>query len=154
MKTNFLYKIGLEWQGCVDIQKNYRYNKTYELSFENKPKLIGSADPIFHGDATLYNPEEMLLAALSSCHMMSFFYLCGKEKIILKSYKDTPVGKLQMNANGSGQFDEVTLKPIIEIPENVNVNKITELFSLANEYCFIARSCNFKIKHKPQVLII
>lgn len=154
MKNNFFYKIGLEWQGTVNIQKNYRYNKTYELSFENKPKLIGSADPIFHGDKNLYNPEELLLSALASCHMMSFFYLCSKEKIILESYHDQPIGKLKINTNGSGQFEEVILQPTIKVKPDVDTNKLHDLFSLANEYCFIARSCNFKTKHQPEIIVI
>ena len=151
MNNNFLYKIGLKWQGGIDLKKNYRYNKTYELSFNNKPNLIGSADAYFHGDALLYNPEEMLLSALASCHMMSFFYLCSKEKIMIENYKDEPEGKLKMNANGSGQFEVVTLQPVIKVNINNDLEKIEELFTLANEYCFIARSCNFKIIHNPKI---
>lgn len=152
--NNFLYTIGLKWQGSVDVNKNYRYNKTYELSFNNKPTLIGSADTIFHGNATLYNPEEMLLSALASCHMMSFFYLCGKNKIIIQSYKDEVVGTLQLNPNGSGQFTEALLQPTIKVISPVTTKQIAQLFVLANDYCFIARSCNFTIQHQPTIVLV
>lgn len=153
MQSKHTYKIGLVWQGGVAIEKRYRYHKTYELSFDNKPSLVGSADATFHGDANLYNPEEMLLAALSSCHMMSFFYLCSKEQIILKSYEDNPVGQLQVNANGSGQFSEVLLQPTIIIGAVDQKEMIKDLFSKAHDYCFIARSCNFSIKHQPKIVV-
>lgn len=145
------YKIDLDWIGSVATEKRFKYDKTYQLSFKNKPTIIGSADPIFHGNAELYNPEEMLLSALASCHMMSFFYLCGKEKIKIDSYSDQPLGVLKINPNGSGQFEEVTLNPTIKT-EETNLNKITELFTKAGDYCFIARSCNFRIIHKPNIL--
>lgn len=150
MRNLHEYEIGLSWIGDVNLEKNYRYNKTYELSFKNKPNMVGSADPMFHGNPNLYNPEEMLLSALASCHMMSFFYLCGKEKIKINSYQDKPIGKLKTNPNGSGQFEEVTLHPIIKTDDK-NLKKIEGLFIQANDYCFIARSCNFTIKHKPLI---
>ncbi|MDO6803415.1 OsmC family protein [Wenyingzhuangia sp. 1_MG-2023] len=150
MRNTHKYKIGLLWQGAIDLNKNYRYSKTYQLSFENKPAIIGSADATFHGDANLYNPEELLLSALASCHMMSFFYLCSKEKIKIESYQDEPIGFLKVNTNGSGQFEEVVLQPSIKTGEE-NLKKVVLLFEQANEYCFIARSCNFKIKYVPKI---
>ncbi|MGY6649987.1 OsmC family protein [Wenyingzhuangia sp. IMCC45574] len=153
MKHSYSYQIGLTWLGGINIEKRYRYNKTYELHFKNKPSITGSADATFHGNAELYNPEEILLAALSSCHMMSFFYLCGKEKISIKSYKDQPTGMLEINPNGSGQFKEVMLQPEIVVNSSEEIKKIQDLFSKANEYCFIARSCNFKIIHQPTIKV-
>lgn len=152
LKNEFLYQIGLEWTGSVNTSKNYRYDKTYELNFENKPSITGSADATFHGDPLLYNPEELLLSALSSCHMMSFFYLCSTKKIMIESYNDQPLGKLQINPNGSGQFKEVVLQPKIKVKTPQDTKTIAQLFSLANDYCFIARSCNFKITHQPHFI--
>ena len=150
MRNLHKYKIGLSWIGSVNIHKKYRYDKTYELSFENKPKITGSADATFHGNMDLYNPEELLLSALASCHMMSFFYLCSQHKISIESYEDTPIGSLKTNPNGSGQFEEVLLQPIIKT-SYTDISKLETLFSEASEYCFIARSCNFKIKHQPTI---
>lgn len=148
MRNTLLYEIGLNWTGTVHTDKKYRYDKTYELNFKEKPSLQGSADAVFHGDSQLYNPEEMLLSALSSCHMMSFFYLCSVHKLVINSYNDHPIGKLKINPNGSGQFEEVLLQPTIQSDEK-NTEKLKELFEQATDYCFIARSCNFKITHQP-----
>ncbi len=147
------YKIGLTWIGKVKTEKKIKYDKTYELSFNNKPNIIGSADATFHGDKNLYNPEEMLLSALASCYMMSFFYLCTIHKIKIDSYKDHPIGKLKINPNGSGQFKEVLLQPTIK-SNYTDVEKLNDLFTEAGEYCFIARSCNFKIEHKPKIKLM
>lgn len=149
MNRELKYNIGLSWLGGVNKDKNYRYDKTYELSFKNKPSIKGSADVVFHGDKNLYNPEEMLLAALSSCHMMSFFYLCGINKIEIKSYVDSPQGFLEINTNGSGQFKNVVLEPTIILSEKEDLVKMATLFKQASDYCFIARSCNFEIAHLP-----
>ena len=150
MSNEYIYKIGLEWKGklITDTKKKLRYERLYELSFNNKPNLLGSADATFHGDDTLYNPEEMLLSALSSCYMMSFFYLCGLKNIKIKSYSDNPFGIVKVNPNGSGQFKEVTLQPSITI-KACDVHETEQALINAHDYCFIARSCNFNILHSP-----
>ncbi|ANW96756.1 hypothetical protein AXE80_10925 [Wenyingzhuangia fucanilytica] len=152
MHNEHIYKIGLEWKGklVTDHRNRLRYERIYELSFKNKPNLMGSADATFHGDDTLYNPEEMLLSALSSCYMMSFFYLCALKNIEIANYSDTPIGIVKVNPNGSGQFEEVTLQPSISI-KTEDAQEIELVFNEAHNYCFIARSCNFNIKHAPRI---
>ncbi|MGY5352618.1 OsmC family protein [Wenyingzhuangia sp. IMCC45533] len=146
------YKVDLLWKGSVVTNKRFKYDKTYQIDFtNNKPSIIGSADAVFHGNADLYNPEEMLLSALSSCHMMSFFYLCSINQTEISGYRDSPEGILKVNANGSGQFESVTLQPTITC-KNGEIDLIQELFFKAKEYCFIARSCNFDVILKPNFL--
>ncbi|MDB4297713.1 OsmC family protein [Flavobacteriaceae bacterium] len=151
MKQLHNYNIQLTWIGNLGkgTSKFNAYKRDYQLDFENKPSIIGSADPTFHGDKELYNPEEMLLAALASCHMMSFFYLCSKNKVSIHNYEDNPCGVVKLNTNGSGQFEEVILQP--KIITNGDLKLTQELFEQANEYCFIARSCNFKITHQATI---
>lgn len=152
MNNEHTYQIGLEWTGTsiTDKRNKLRYERIYELSFNNKPNLKGSADATFHGDNSLYNPEEMLLSALSSCYMMSFFYLCGLKNIKIESYSDVPIGIVKVNPNGSGQFEKVTLQPSIAI-HSCDAKAIEQTFIEAHNYCFIARSCNFKIMHNPKI---
>ncbi|MEN8765717.1 OsmC family protein [Wenyingzhuangia sp.] len=152
MKNEHAYNIKLVWKGITTIDKrnHLKYTRIYELSFDNKPNLMGSADAMFHGDKTLYNPEEMLLSALSACYMMSFFYLCGLKNIKIKSYTDTPTGLVKVNPNGSGQFENVSLQPKISI-QSCDAKKVEEALAEAHDYCFIARSCNFKITHHSKI---
>ena len=152
MNNEYIYKIGLEWKGqsTIDKRNKLRYERLYEVSFENKTSLLGSADASFHGDNSLYNPEEMLLSALSSCYMMSFFYLCGLKNIEVANYSDAPIGIVKVNPNGSGQFEKVTLQPSISI-KYCDTKAVEQAFAEAHEYCFIARSCNFKMIHRPKI---
>ncbi|MGY5355813.1 OsmC family protein [Wenyingzhuangia sp. IMCC45467] len=152
MNNEHTYKIGLEWKGKLTTNKRNKlsYERIYELSFDNKPNLTGSSDATFHGDNTLYNPEEMLLSALSSCYMMSFFYICSLKNIEIVSYKDNPMGMVKVNPNGSGQFEEVLLQPSIAI-KSCKAKLIEQAFTEAHDYCFIARSCNFNILHNPKI---
>lgn len=152
MTNEHTYKIGLTWKGklTTDKRSKLKYERIYELNFKDKPNLIGSADATFHGDDSLYNPEEMLLSALSSCYMMSFFYLCSLKNIEIANYSDTPIGIVKVNPNGSGQFKEVTLQPSIAI-KSCHAQEIEHTFKKAHDYCFIARSCNFNINHIPKI---
>ena len=110
--------------------------------------MKGSADKVFHGNQTLYNPEDMLLSALSSCHMMSYLYLCRKAGIKVTSYSDKPEGKLILNMDGSGAFTEVVLKPVV-ILKDKNQQYIANLHAEAGKLCFIANSCTFDIIYEP-----
>ena len=91
MKDRHLYHLNLIWTGEPNNSKKERL---YQVNIEGKPSLSGSADKIFHGDANLYNPEDMLLSSLSACHMMSYFYVCKQHKIEITAYQDNPVGTL------------------------------------------------------------
>lgn len=155
MNNLHTYEIGLEWKGklTTDKRNKLRYERLYELSFNNKPNILGSADATFHGDDNLYNPEEMLLSALSSCYMMSFFYLCGLKNIQIHHYKDNPIGTVKINSNGSGQFEKVTLQPRIAIHKD-DLKEVEQSFTNAHDYCFIARSCNFRIDHEANIQIL
>ena len=151
MKLNHTYTLDLEWTGNTGAgtEKFNSYKRTFTASIKDKPIINGSADSTFHGDAELHNPEDMLLTALSSCFMLSFFYLCAKNKISVSTYTDKPIGELKLNSDGSGQFEKVTLNPKIELL-NKSLNKeASTLLHQAKELCFIARSCNFPIHHNP-----
>lgn len=135
------------------ISDGFSNSKTHRTYIQNKESLIVSAAQAFKGDATKHNPEDLFLTALSSCHMMSYMYLCSKHNITLLNYTDETLGKLKVEADGSGAFILVQLHPIVTILEK---NKIDLAFSLhkeANRLCFIANSCNVPITHKSQILI-
>lgn len=125
------------------------YSRNHSITIEGKSNLEVSAAKAFKGDAALYNPEDMLLSSLVSCHMMSYLYVCAQFGIEVLSYSDDAVATLEVNDDGSGRFTEVTLKPKVLI---TNANRIEEALLLhkkANELCFIANSCNFPVYHNP-----
>ena len=148
MKNEFDYTLELNWLGD-ESAKHHKEDRFYEINIEGKPMLKGSADKPFFGDPSLYNPEDLLLSALSACHMMSFLYLCRKEGIKVVSYQDNPMGKLKINPDGGGQFEEVILKPKVKLADSSQIKKANQLHTPAGKLCFIANSVNFEINYSP-----
>ncbi|QNL49968.1 OsmC family protein [Olivibacter sp. SDN3] len=151
MKKTHSYQLTNQWTGNTGVgTKDYRsFDRSYLINIENKPVIEGSSDPAFRGDRTKYNPEELLLASLSSCHMLWYLHLCAEAKIIVESYQDHASGLMIETANGSGYFSEVTLKPQVAVVEETMISKALELHKQANKLCFIANSVNFPVHHTP-----
>ncbi|GAA5098746.1 OsmC family protein [Chryseobacterium ginsengisoli] len=152
---NHHYKTTIQWTGNKGTgTSNYRdYERSHTISVENKPTIEGSSDPAFRGDKTKYNPEEMFLSSLSSCHMLWYLHFCSEAGIIVTDYVDNATGIMTETANGSGHFSEVTLNPIVTVSEESMIEKAKELHHKAHEFCFIANSVNFPVKNIPKVLI-
>lgn len=149
------YKTTIEWTGNKGSgTSNYRdYERSHTISVENKPVIEGSSDPAFRGDKTKYNPEEMLLSSLSSCHMLWYLHFCSEAGIIVTGYIDNAIGTMEETANGSGHFTEAILNPVVTITDEKQIKKAEELHEKANQFCFIANSVNFPVKHIPKILI-
>lgn len=145
------YKLKITWTGNKGQgTKEYQgYERSHIISAEGKPDLLATADPQFRGDPTKYNPEELLVAALSSCHMLSYLHLCAVNKIVVTAYLDNPVGTMVLEA-GAGHFTNVTLHPVITITDGSRVEEARKLHHVAHEKCFIANSVNFPVDVEPQ----
>ncbi|MBV9101985.1 MAG: OsmC family protein, partial [Candidatus Eremiobacteraeota bacterium] len=113
------YRARLEWSGAErgGTRSYAAYSREYRVSFDGKPPLRGSADAAFRGDPALHNPEDLLVAALSSCHLLSYLALCAMAKIEVVSYDDDAVGTMEETA-GSGHFTRVVLHPRVKIATN------------------------------------
>ncbi|MGC4021659.1 MAG: OsmC family protein [Cyclobacteriaceae bacterium] len=154
MNKDHFYALTIEWTGNLGTgTSGYRdYTRNHLISTDNKPNILASSDPHFRGDKTRYNPEEMLVSALSSCHMLSYLHLCAVNGVVVIEYKDNATGIMKENPDGSGQFEEVTLNPIVKVKESSMNEKALELHDQAEKLCFIARSVNFPVHHKPTVI--
>jgi len=155
MNKEHHYSTSIEWTGNKGTgTSGYRnYGRSYTISIENKVTIDGSSDPAFRGDKTKHNPEELFLASLSSCHMLWYLHFCSEAGVILTEYTDKATGIMAETANGSGHFTEVTLHPEIIVTDESMIEKAVELHQKANEFCFIANSVNFKVKHSPTVQV-
>lgn len=149
------YQLHLQWTGNLGTgTSHYRaYQRNHTVRFENKPELLLSADPTFRGDPDRYNPEELLLAALSGCHMMSFLHVCVNAGVVVTAYEDHATGAMVVNSDGSGRFTEVTLNPVVAVAESSMAENLDALHRKANQLCFIANSCNFPVRHKTSAII-
>jgi len=151
MSKKHNYTTTLKWTGNKgEGTKTYTaYERSYNLAAENKIPIDASSDPAFRGDPTKYNPEEFLLGALSSCHMLWYLHLCSDKKVIVLEYEDKASATMVENPDGSGQFSEVILRPRVLISEESSILDAEKLHEKANKMCFIARSCNFPVRHEP-----
>ena len=149
------FKVNTTWSSLKkeDGFDTFSNPKTHKVHIRDKKPLTVSAAKEFKGDKTKYNPEDLFLSALSSCHMMSYLYLCDKNKITLIDYSDETSGTLLVNADGSGKFISVVLSPIVTIIEKNKIDLAIKLHEEANRLCFIANSSSVPISHIPKILI-
>lgn len=144
------YDTLIVWNG--DHTKDYKtYTREHRLRIEGKPEMSMSADPAFRGDASRHNPEDLLVAAVSSCHMLSYLALCAKYSINVLSYEDQATGVMVEDGKGGGRITEVVLRPHVKIADASQIERATELHERAHELCFIANSVNCEIVRGGQV---
>ncbi|MFM2224006.1 MAG: hypothetical protein RJA07_208 [Bacteroidota bacterium] len=148
MSKQHHYQLKIEWTGNNGTgTSNYKaYERSHTVSISNKPDIFASSDAPFLGDVTKHNPEDFLLASLSSCHMLWYLHLCADAGIIVVDYVDNPTGVMLQTDTGGGYFTEVVLNPIVIVTEKSMIEKANELHEKAHEKCFIANSVNFAVK--------
>jgi len=147
------YEVRVNWTGNdgqgTSTYKSYR--RDHVIRAAGKPDIPGSSDPHFRGDAARYNPEELLVASLSTCHMLWYLHLCAVNHISVVEYQDAASGVMEEAADGAGQFTRVILRPYVKISAGDNQSKALALHHAAHRLCFIARSVNFPVEAEPKI---
>ena len=151
MSGQHKYSLTVTWTGNTGTGTlNYKeFERSYSIIIDNKIEILGSSDPAFRGDKTKHNPEDLLLASISSCHMLWYLHLCAMAGIIVTDYIDNATGIMIETANGGGKFTEATLNPTVTLTDISMTEKANELHKKTNELCFIANSLNFPVYHNP-----
>ena len=146
------YEATLVWIGAGGgPTSDYKaYGRGYRVEIAGKPPLEGSADPAYLGDAKLHNPEDLLLAALSACHMLTYLALCARDKIAVTAYRDEASGILAVK-DGKMRFTSVTLHPQVVIADGDKLERARALHAQAHAGCFIANSVNFPVENEAVV---
>ena len=136
----------IEWQRTSPDFTYATYNREHEWQF-TAAKVPASAAKEYRGDANRVNPEEALVAALSSCHMLVFLALAAKRKLSLAGYTDDAVGVLEKNADGKLAITRVTLRPKVVWSAGVTVSAevLAQMHHDAHEGCFIANSVKTEV---------
>lgn len=155
VKEHF-YKLSVKWTGNKgEGTTNYRaYTRDHTISSPDKSEIFASADPAFLGDKGKYNPEEFLLAALSTCHMLWFLHLCADRGVIVVDYIDEPVATMYELTGGGGHFKDATLNPLVTVTDGSMTDKLDAIHEQANKKCFIANSMNFPVKHRGKSKVL
>jgi organic hydroperoxide reductase OsmC/OhrA len=131
---------------------DYRaYSRNHEVTSGSAPTIPGSADAAFHGDSDRWNPEQLLVASLSQCHLLWYLGLCATGDVVVVGYQDHADGVMATTEDGGGHFELVTLRPVVAVADASMTEAATELHDRAHELCFIANSVNFPVRHQPRV---
>jgi len=157
MSKEHRYAVSTAWTGNLGRgAADYRaYSRNHELGASGKAATIAcSSDPVFRGDASRYNPEELLVGSLSACHMLWVLHLCADAGIVITDYADEAEGVMRENDDGSGEFVRVTLRPDVVITDASRIDQARALHDKAHELCFISRSVNFPVEHEPHITAV
>jgi organic hydroperoxide reductase OsmC/OhrA len=154
MANQHSYKTVVRWTGNRGTgTSSYRdYGREHEVSAGDRPMLLGSSDPAFRGDASRWSPEDLLVVALSQCHMLAYLHLCAVNGVVVQSYSDEATGSMRTH-DDTGEFTEVTLHPHVTVTETFMCEQAQQLHESAHAACFIARSVNFPVRHDPSVTV-
>lgn len=147
------YEVTSEWTGNRGTgTSGYRdYDRAVTLRIDGKPDLLASADRPFRGNRERWNPEDLLVAALSECHLLSYLHACVEAGVVVTSYRDTATGTMRLDGSGGGAFVEVTLHPRVTVADPAMIPAAEAAHRQANEWCFIANSVNFPVRHRAEV---
>jgi organic hydroperoxide reductase OsmC/OhrA len=154
MVKEHAYAVRVEWTGNDGSgTKTYQgYRRDHVIASLGKQPIQGSSDPSFRGDRTRYNPEELLVASLSSCHMLWYLHLCSVNHVTVLEYQDRASGVMAEGADGSGEFTRVLLRPVVKISAGDDPAKALALHEEAHRLCYIARSVTFPVEIAAEIL--
>lgn len=150
------YRVFVDWQGNRGTgTSSYRdYGRENLVRADGKlHEIAGSSDKTFHGNPERWNPEELLLAALSQCHMLSYLHVATNRGVVVTAYTDSPEGVMEQTSDGGGHFTLVVLKPIVMVSSSEMIEEALSAHREASQKCFIANSVNFEVRHEPEILV-
>lgn len=147
------YALTATWDGNLGTgTSGYRdYSRDVTIAVEGKPSLLASADKPFRGDAGRWNPEDMLLGALSECHLLSYLHACVTAGVVVVSYTDSATGVMTEDGRSGGAFTDVLLRPEVVVAQSSMIDAAERAHDDAHRMCFIANSMNFPVRHQARV---
>lgn len=147
------YNVTVRWIGNAGAgTRTYRgYKRDHAIEAEGKAPIAGSSDPHFRGDAARWNPEELLVASLSTCHQLWYLHLCAEAGVVVTAYEDHAEGVMVETSDGGGEFARVTLHPRVTLCAGSDARLARDLHHRAHALCFIARSVNFPVECEPAI---
>ncbi len=148
------YQVNTIWSGAAQgPTRDYKsYSREHVIEIAGKPPILCSADPGFRGDPARHNPEEMLVAAISACHMLWYLHFCAVKGVVVTSYVDAAEGTM-IEEPHNGRFAEVVLRPTVTITGASDPARAEALHEPAHAECFIANSVNFPVRYEPTIVV-
>ena len=146
------YRVSVQWTGNRGSgTSGYRdYGRDHVITAGSKPAIPGSSDAAFLGDASRWNPEDLLLASACACHKLWYLHLCADAGIVVLDYRDNAEGTM-LDTPQQGRFSQIVLRPHVVIRAGGDVEQAAHLHHVAHEKCYIANSVNFPILCEPVI---
>ena len=145
------YRANIAWTGnSGEGTAGYKaYERAHVISAAGKADIAGSSDKAFRGDAACWNPEDLLVASASTCHMLWYLHLCAVNGVVVLDYRDEPEGLMIEKADGSGAFSRIVLRPQVKLSAESSEARAEELHHEAHRICFVANSLKCEIATEP-----
>jgi len=144
------HHVVVEWRRGGIAFTYETYSRSHSWQFDGGVCVDASASPEYRGDPAHVDPEEAFVAAISSCHMLSFLAVASRKRWTVDRYHDHAVGRMEKNEHGKLAVTHVTLRPAVgfsgDLPSDDAVLKAHEV---AHENCFIANSVRTEIVVEP-----
>lgn len=155
MAKQHRYQLTVQWTGNRgEGTSSYRsYDRDHEISAEHVATIAGSADRQFRGNPSRWNPEQLLVAAASQCHMLSYLHHAAVNGVVVTQYVDHPTGVMTEDEDGGGRFTELTLHPLVTVTDESMVETAERLHVDANRTCFVANSLAIPVQHETSTVV-
>jgi organic hydroperoxide reductase OsmC/OhrA len=155
MNKQHRYELSLEWTGNRgEGTADYRsYGRDCMITAEHATEIAGSADPAFRGNPSRWNPEQLLLAAASQCHMLSYLHQAAVNGVVVTRYVDHPTAVMTEDGDGGGAFTEITLHPVVSVVDEAMVERAESLHPEASRGCFVASSLAVPVRHEATTVV-
>ena len=149
------YAATVVWTGNTGVgSAGYKtYARDHDIVMPGKATIAGSSDPAFRGDAGRHNPEDLLIASLSACHMLWYLHLASAAGVVVTGYRDEAIGVMVEDAIRGGWFESATLRPTVTLAAGGDAAKASALHAAAHKKCFIANSVNFPVTCEPTIVV-
>jgi organic hydroperoxide reductase OsmC/OhrA len=149
------YAVTVEWTGNTgEGTATYRsYARDNVVSADGPGPIDGSADRAFRGDPARWNPEQLLLAAASQCHLLSYLHQAAMNDVVVINYVDHPTAVMREDGVGGGRFTQIVLHPQVTISASSSAEVAERLHEPASETCFIAASLNIPVQHEVHTIV-
>jgi organic hydroperoxide reductase OsmC/OhrA len=146
------HQVALRWQRRSPDFDYQTFDRTHTLHFSGGQMLQGSASPVYLGNPALTNPEEVLIASLSSCFMLTFLSIAARKRLVGESYEDEAECELGKNAHGKTMISRIVLRPKVVFDPNrqPDPETLAELYRKAEENCFVSNSLRSEVAVAPR----
>lgn len=141
------------WRGAMEDPPDPKtWRRGHVIEIAGKPDLLGSTSSAFYGDDSRHNPEDLLVAALSSCHMLSFLSASARARLRIVAYEDRAEAVLSL-VERRFRFTEAILRPRITVAREADLAKAREMNELARSICFVSNAVNFPVRDEAEFLV-